>query len=1751
MDEEFPDTLPHDAFQDEAPQEEPDAPAASAAPHPAEDFPDTLPHEEMAKQDFPDSISPEEFAKAPNTSGPLGSAARGAAEGAAPAVSGLAAGFWTTAALAPEIGPLALIPGFLVGMGAGTLAEKGQDWVLDKLGMRDNGGMFDKRQVESDRAQHPYMRAAGEMAPAAAGLKFSGSGMQRLLGAGVGGAAEAGLSWIHGEDPDPIKVAMGAGMGAAMPSANRLGAAVEASGERTGQAVSGYLRGNKPAAAVPAAPKPTDPTQQATPAENIGANVKPPEPEAGAVSDIEPLVDPAQEKDLSFAVAERDKHPVTDPLWRFWDEHVTQLQTKIADPADPVQASQGADAKLNPFTPADSKSAVQTVATGTAMEQGPAPQVAGAGNPVGAPMEARTASRPLEPTRNYEKLHEDLAGIAEDLARQPSVKVSEAPIHEDMALALGQGAKPKFKELPPDTPPRAEPSDLSLLGTHEGPEPHIPDVPRPPDQPIHPVEQTAQTFGRMEPLEASQLQRDAQARALANVRERNQGAQGGAETPLGPLPTERPAAPAAAQVARPEITPADKKLVLHTLDELKKNGMSRIAGEIEALKPHEAVVAAKRLSEAVKSEVDATKTAEGRPTVKGGVQARSNVDRARKEGALNAVEKAAEKYRGTLDLEKAPVALRDRVAWTKHIAEMFDHAKELFDGQDPTLPVKGLDGKMAGGYKPNEKNWHWQLVRAARDIAKAKADNKPATPAQLRDYAALEKLGPEGAKDAQQTKRIDTDIENKPQIEESSGDAMIAKERETEPNGRIDHEPYVPGKGQDDHPDTVRGHNRLRDWLNGLSEDTYKRLAETNDIDTDVRTTRDPDAVMQEYLNDLTKNSPKRPPLMDTGAETGPVVKKTPIRNRADLDRFAPTEEGKAAGAAKPVSAADFKRIAAEKAGKLTPEQLAAYKAKKAGKPVADTRPDRLAAEEQAQLGHEPSMASDDRPVIDGSEQGALRTFLDMMSDESGSAKTDQLLDWMKTKVTDAFAPAALDPIKEYAKNLGGAFNLLSNRLTQFRAQLKANAISANIDGKPLDNAQKSRMYRAMENGETGLLPGKEKKYYDDFVKPLKQDYERKYDTYRQRAIDEGLIKEEDLPERKNNGNGFQDWVPRLKKGQKWEGGGVGEENDPLGLRGQNLSNKADTLRDRDFFTLQNTNGDRMMYIPGDDKITVMRNGNATPIKTTGSFDPREIGSTTALRVKGKPDVWTVDHANIDEIMAGVGKGTDGKPLIEYHDDPVVAYTNALYGLNNALEKVNLYISVKNDPIFKAYNTMSHKQGKEMGWVQPDLPQFAKHYMPEQMAWAMDDYFKRGFYAEGKLGDAKQALDRASSTFAKMFYFFGPAVHVMNEMDKWSVGRGFNWVTPQGWKSLVVNGAKAIKSVHTQDAIQREMTNNGANPMLAHTVTRNIMEKVAKATALDIQKNHSKWDPFARAFNISTKDLMAAMYEKSTAAMWYGSDVLLTQRYLEEKQLRGLSPADAVKSAHDFIDSYRMPTTVGSKVLGEGGGRLAQKFLSDPTFSLFGPYHYGVFHSIAHVLGNLAGPSATLKDRGRAAGQLAVQLGMLYAVYPLLTAGYRAVTGQQNAEVEPRGMSRLLNTGKEIGKGEKGAEAMMRNFWTPSVIGSTVTAQSSNKDFRGKDILDPQPLDLPGIRDMSVQEIDFLARQLVSPYNTVSQAALKPDAGPGDVARKFTEGMFGIREPSDAEQRRRDTIEKVQMRNQRAREKRPAGGLEWINNQLK
>lgn len=1352
---------------------------------------------------------------------------------------------------------------------------------------------------------------------------------------------------------------------------------------------------------------------------------------------------------------------VTDAVTRFKGGGVPSTAPS-PDSVRPDMKAPDAEAQKDDIEVAND---ITTTSAGVAADNPPVPtSEVTTGNVTGAPMLAREGARPSDPERNYGK--GSVAGSPGVTTAPTEVGVNTDALHPDVAAALGAHNENNPSPAQPDTvarTPNSVPGDTTAVAPGEQAQPRP--VGASPD--VH-GGSGADTI----PVKTGIAEAAGQPQAPQQAVRQTPNEQAGPVELQGQGFPKRPVGQAAIDAA-----------YAATKD------MPKVKAALDAAPADQRAILASRILHLNESKTgDALGTAEPRvpskrPTLDSGMTARSKGDLARKKGAVAAWEGAYKKFgpdAGDLD----PT---DRKAIVDRATQAVAAARASNKGIDPLESYKPPQ-------KPNEYKW----LKAARAVVA-----KP-TGANIKSFLAAHALGGETGQD------VDAEIAMKRRPTVENAEIGAEAPASSRPTFEHFHDPDEAGFYNDQQ-------NHLRSWLNNLNDVDYQLIAnEHPDLEANLRTTQDPEELHRNLQDDLSMAQNRTPGRAGVGDRVAPEEVagiERPIRNKGDLDRFAPTPEGGAASTGRSLTGAE--RDAA----------IAAL-----GKPKDNAG--RLETEEAAV--RDPNSGTHNATLYSGLP---LQGGYDALATKLKKWGQSTLPSWAAKRFGDPTSPARSPEVREYAEQLGDKFNALTNRAIEIKKFLNANSMLA----PDIKANEWEQIYAAMENRGVRSLSPRLRKAYAEVVAPLKGKYNDLYDEMAElnKTHSLGL----DLPDRLIQGPS-KDHVPRLKKGDPTNDQNT--EIDPV--TGRTLTNNADTLKNRDFFALENKTGDRMLFKRDADSgdITILRNGAPTVVKKLPDGFTGSVGDAVDLKVKGKTDSYTVDHATTKEIEANV-KDENGKNL-EYVKNPVLSYSNAIDGLHAAVENANTLAEIKNDPRFIDNTTTKIDEARERGYslLPTNLPQLAARngktlYMPKSMKWALDD-----FHRPGLLPANADWARRLNTNLARVFYTFGPAIHALNEFDNWWTSRGFDWISPPAWKTLATTGFKAIRSVHTQDEIQHAIMEAGGNPMLGSALTRDLLPQMAKRMGVDMGKNRSQWDPIAKAFGISTPELGRAMYNTSSKGMWYANDIFLTQRVLENMERRGMSLPDAVKDAHNFISDYRLPSTVG----GSGNiSRTVSQVLADPALSLFGRYHYGLFKSYGHMLSKLLGPSATSQERVRAAGQLLTSAALAYYVYPKLDDAAKAITGNSGAEFGRRGLSTIPRALSDVYNGRKGVQALTPDVFTPSIPLNTGMQALTNHDFRGKEIVQQNDLSQPGnLAKAAGQEGDFLARQLISPYGTLAGAAESPGATPASVAGKFAGNMVGIKQPSDASNKFMDRIQKFNAQQAKAREKKPQGLIEGLAN---
>jgi Inorganic Pyrophosphatase len=626
-------------------------------------------------------------------------------------------------------------------------------------------------------------------------------------------------------------------------------------------------------------------------------------------------------------------------------------------------------------------------------------------------------------------------------------------------------------------------------------------------------------------------------------------------------------------------------------------------------------------------------------------------------------------------------------------------------------------------------------------------------------------------------------------------------------------------------------------------------------------------------------------------------------------------------------------------------------------------------------------------------------------------------------------------------------------------------------------------------------LTGTEKKIWEDHIAPMMKDNNELFDLIRHLQGD------------KEMGPAVEHHISRIQHGDTPEYNMLRRADDPTGPQYNGLKVDSGFLKNREFFALENPKtGERHVIQTRPDGITKWEKFKGEHIKGNIDFAPNEP-------VKIGNNKYIMREAMAEEIMAHArGRDGTGKTMKYYQNAALsAAMTNAQLGsVARHLQAIERLI---NSPLFEENATRSHNEGRAKDWVETNHPNFKGWYMEPQLAHVLDDYARPGFHGTPNfLRDLNQGVTK--------LLFWMPTAHIANVGAHWFVGRGFDNFTPKGIKSTFVDGAKAIRSVMKQDAYQQRMQENGAGLIYPSVKARNFVDQIADHVGESIVREPGKWGPVADKMGVTLGQLKDAIYNTSSKVMWAANDVFLTQRVMELER-KGMSMQSAIRKTEKDIPNYRLPTTI----MGDGAkGRFLQKWIADPTTTAFGRYHFGMFNSYANIVREAIGKGATGQERVDAVGKMVAMGVLAFAVYPMLDAMWKAMTGNKDASAQRRGPIAVPSHLVSALKGKEDITSPLRSTLSVPPLMQTGIETYQNRDFRGKQIVEPGDVGSgkpKRIAKAALQEADHAAAGLVSPYGTVNQAVGKmgPDEkGPLATGKAIVKAVrnqaLDVKEPS-------------------------------------
>ncbi|WP_076859437.1 hypothetical protein [Bradyrhizobium mercantei] len=457
-----------------------------------------------------------------------------------------------------------------------------------------------------------------------------------------------------------------------------------------------------------------------------------------------------------------------------------------------------------------------------------------------------------------------------------------------------------------------------------------------------------------------------------------------------------------------------------------------------------------------------------------------------------------------------------------------------------------------------------------------------------------------------------------------------------------------------------------------------------------------------------------------------------------------------------------------------------------------------------------------------------------------------------------------LSPQEEYARSLSDELYKVRKAKEQHVIDLQKWAASL---PKELNNPETlERMYFAREAGKIGQLDPHEQALYNQHLKPLFDENDRLFDDISK--LDPDML-----------GPKIQDHIYRITKGNSPERAilNPGESADPIEGTYALATRPRGTMLDRKFVALESPEGRRYVISLNHDGFTLWNNGQ--PMKVVDPHFEYESGGQYQL---GHRD-FTMKEATTPEIEEHARVVGGGKP--EYYHNAALSASTANLDLGEIARHLQFLQDLKSNPEFLKY---ARKPGEKApdNYVETTLKNFQNWRMDPQLAYVMDDFAQPGINnpAINRLRQLSQAVTKT--------IFWMPTAHINNVGTHWFVERGFRWLPGTGgYKSLATDGLKAIKSVVTQDELQKQLRESGAGTIYGGVISRNALDNLAKGFGEAVEKNPSKWDPIARQFGVGPSDLVKAVYKASSHVMWAANDMFLTHSVLEHMR-DGMSMRD-------------------------------------------------------------------------------------------------------------------------------------------------------------------------------------------------------------------------------------------------------------------
>jgi len=471
-----------------------------------------------------------------------------------------------------------------------------------------------------------------------------------------------------------------------------------------------------------------------------------------------------------------------------------------------------------------------------------------------------------------------------------------------------------------------------------------------------------------------------------------------------------------------------------------------------------------------------------------------------------------------------------------------------------------------------------------------------------------------------------------------------------------------------------------------------------------------------------------------------------------------------------------------------------------------------------------------------------------------------------------------------------------------------------------------------------------------------------------------------------------------------------------------------------------------------------MRDPNAKPGEAADYIWKDEQGNKHTLKV---------GQATTNEIEAHTG--------MKYRSDPFGTTIDSIVDLNNVRRTLDVLDQLKQHGIAEKVPESGEVPD---GYLKIDLKNLNGYMAPKGVADSLNALHER-ITAAAKLPNPAMQIARMISV---NLGFLNPSVHMPNMFDHFMGGGGVTkWAQPGAYdrvaqafdtaaymardgltRNRILAMGATVNPMASKLAI--DALNAGMPMMNATPETSAVLKSYIETIGATIKENPSKWG-FLGDKPQEVMDRVQGAINAVGDKVWMVDNMARLTHVLDYADAHKLDIGnpDQLKQAvqevgrSSYVD-YRIPSEVF-------GSRAVSKALQSDLM-LFMRYHYGAMSLLKNKVLDAVNPAA-LKDQSVPANQLARarmkkdydKLAMLAimnaAIYPLLSQGVKAVTGDEESEYRKGGTSKLATDIGRTVTGQQPPERLANGFFTlaPWIRAPLETAFTNKNLFTNRKVI--------------------------------------------------------------------------------------------------